>query len=118
MRIRCKSNFFTSCRCYGVLEHGESDGDLVDKCELVPEEEQANRTIPVPRVERNGNKEWSRNRNLRDELGFHQPTGSRVDIEEDLEAVIFFQFYFTDRVESYRGPGHLLIISAEELKIM
>ena len=45
-----------------VMEHGESDEDLVDKFELVPEEEEANRTIPVPRVERNGNKEWSRNK--------------------------------------------------------
>ena len=36
-----------------VMEHTESDEDLDDDFESVPEENEANRTIAVPRVERN-----------------------------------------------------------------
>ena len=61
-----------------VMEHREFDEDLDDDFELVPEEDEANRTIPVPHVERNGNREWSRNINLRDDLDFELPTGPRI----------------------------------------
>ena len=37
-------------------------------------------------------KEWSRNINLRDDLDFDQLTDSRIEIEEDMEAVNFFSF--------------------------
>ena len=72
------------------MEHRESDEDLVDKFEFVTEEDEANWTISVPRVKQDGNKEWSRNINLRDDLDFDQPTDSRI--EEDMEAVNFFRF--------------------------
>ena len=81
-----------------VMEHRESDEDLDDDFELVPEEDEANRTIPVPHVERNGNREWSRNINLRDDLDFEQPTGPRIEIEEDMKAVDIFLLYLTDAV--------------------
>ena len=81
-----------------VMEHRESDEDLDDDFELVPEEDEAERAIPVPRVERNGNREWSRNINLRNDLDFEQPTGPRIEIEQDMKAVDFFQLYFTDAV--------------------
>lgn len=80
-----------------VMEHRESDEDLDDDFELVPEEEEANRTIPVRRGEPNDS-EWSRNINLRTDLPFDQPTGPRIELEEDMKAVDFFQLYFTDAV--------------------
>ena len=73
-----------------VMERRESDEDLDDDFELVPEKDEANRTIPVPCVERNRNREWSRNINLRDDLDFEQSTGPRIEIEEDMKAVDFF----------------------------
>ena len=74
------------------MEHRESDEDLVDKFKFVREEDEANWTISVPRVKPDGNNDWSRNINLRDDLDFDQPTVSRIEIEEDMEAVNFFSF--------------------------
>lgn len=81
-----------------VMEHRESDEDLDDDFELVPEEEEeANRTIPVRSGEPNDS-EWSRNINLCTDLPFDQPTGPRIELEKDMKAVDFFQLYFTDAV--------------------
>lgn len=72
------------------MEHGESDEEF----ELVPEEEEANRTIPVPRVERNGNKEWSRNRNLRDDLDFHHLQVQKLILMKTMKQWIFSVLFY------------------------
>ena len=73
--------------------------DLDDDFKLVQDEEEAetpNRTLPVPCGQQNENTEWSRNINLRPDLDFDQPTGPRIELEEDMKPVDFFQLYFTD----------------------
>ncbi|PFX34730.1 PiggyBac transposable element-derived protein 1 [Stylophora pistillata] len=81
-----------------IMEHRLSDEDSDDDFELVLEEDEVNRTVPLPGVERNGNREWSRNINIRDNVDFNQPTAPRIEIEEDMKAVDFFQLYSTDAV--------------------
>ena len=82
-----------------LMEHVQSDDDLDDDFELVQDEEEAEtpiRRLPVPRGRRNENTEWSENINLRPDLDFDQPTGPRIELEEDMKPVDFFQLYFTD----------------------
>ena len=50
----------------------------------------------MPRGWRTENTEWSRNINLGPDLDFDQPTGLRIELEEDMKPVDFFQLYFTD----------------------
>lgn len=75
-----------------LMEHVQSDDDF----ELVQDEEEdtPNRTLPVPRGRQNENTEWSRNINLRPDLDFDQPTGPRIELQEDMKTVNFFQLYF------------------------
>ena len=76
-----------------LTEHVQSDDDLDDDFELVQDEEEAEtpiRRLPVPRGRRNENTEWSENINLRPDLDFDQPTGPRIELEEDMKPVDFF----------------------------
>ena len=76
-----------------LMEHVQSDDDLDDDFELVQDEEEAEtpiRRLPVPRGRRNENTEWSENINLRPDLDFDQPTGPRIELEEDMKPVDFF----------------------------
>ena len=73
---------------------------------LVLEKDEANRTIPVPCVERN-TREWSRNLHLQDNLYFDPRTGPRIEIEEDMKAVDFFSYILLTWWNHYswtRGP--------------
>ena len=83
-----------------LMDHVQSDDDLDDDFELVQDEEEAEtpiRRLPGPRGRRNENTEWSENINLRPDLDFDQPTGPRIELEEDMKPVdFFFQLYFTD----------------------
>ena len=83
-----------------LMEHVQSDDDLDDDFELVQDEEEAEtpiRRLPVPRGRRNENTEWSENINLRPDLDFDQPTGPRIELEEDMKPVDFFSFILPTR---------------------
>ena len=84
-----------------LMEHVQSDDDLDDDLELVQDEEEAEtpiRRLPVPRGRRNENTEWSENINLRPDLDFDQPTGPRIELEEDMfNQWIFFSFILPTR---------------------
>ena len=51
---------------------------------------------------------------LREDLYFDQPTGPRIEIEEDMKAVNFFQLYFTDTVWNHivdqRASGMIILV--------
>ena len=82
-----------------LMEHVQSDDDLDNDFELIQHKEEAetpNRTLPVPRGRRNENTEWRRNIDIRPDLDFDQSTGPRIELEEDMKSVDFFQLYFTD----------------------
>ena len=95
-----------------LTEHVQSDDDLDDDFELVQDEEEAEtpiRRLPGPRGRRNENTEWSENINLRPDLDFDQPTGPRIELEEDMKPVDFFSALFYRRVvESYSGPDQFI----------
>ncbi|PFX30067.1 hypothetical protein AWC38_SpisGene5183 [Stylophora pistillata] len=77
-----------------IMEHREFDEDLDDDFELILEEDEANRTVPLPGVERNGNREWSRNINIRDNVDFNQPTAKAdlISVPRRIEALNCEQF--------------------------
>ena len=87
-----------------LMEHVQSDDDLDNDFELIQDEEEAaetpNRTLRVPRGRRNENTEWRRNINLRPDLDFDQPTGPRIELEEDI--------FYRRIVESYSGPDQFI----------
>ena len=117
-----------------LMEHMQSDDDLDNDFELVQDEEEAdtpNRTLPVPCGRRNENTEWSRYINLCPDLDFDQPTGPRIELQEDMKPVDFFQLYFTDALwnhivdqtnlyaEQKRGPEERsvwYVLTVNELK--
>ena len=51
----------------------------------------------MPRGRQNENTEWSRNVNLRPDLDFDQPTGPRIELEEDMKPVDFFSYILPTR---------------------
>ena len=79
-----------------LMEHVQSYDDLDNDFELIQDAEEAaetpNRTLRVPRGRRNENTEWRRNINLRPDLDFDQPTGPRIELEEDMKPVDFFSY--------------------------
>ena len=56
---------------------------------------------------------------LREDLYFDQPTGPRIEIEEDMKAVDFFQLYFTDTVWNHivdqRAHGMIILVCPDSV---
>ena len=80
------------------VEHRESDDGLDSDFEEEEEEEEENADIPGPRAADQEENEWSRDINVGDDVALDQPVGPTIQLQDDMKAVDYFQFYFTDAV--------------------
>ena len=80
------------------VEHRESDDGLDSDFEEEEEEEEENADIPGLCEADQEENEWSRDINVRDDVAFDQPVGPTIQLQDNMNAVDYFQLYFTEAV--------------------